>query len=374
MTKKTTNETLKVAGADFSVPARPARSILLMTLLLGVALFALSGCVTAEGGSIQLPISQTPSAANYDGVIQSVALYNTGPTPTPDPAATEEAEGEEDVTVVVSTGGSRANVRSAPSLSGAIIAKADNGDVLQVLGQSEDGAWWQVTGMADPSASADEGWISDSVVTLGGEDALVPVVVDPSAEPLFGSDLAATWDIDWTCESEEGRCTVDECTATVTAGVTRDGDGEFLPVEYNVAWDDSCFDTDSWVFEVNPFTGQERSGEYTDNFLYSYWTAANSADISGVYPITDDSGIVVLCKGPETVEVEEGNGWTTVYEGNICHDQSTGMLVYMNYTKRWLYTGEFEGENYDRAFFGDVEHLEQRLADTNAIVAEVPKR
>ena len=41
------------------------------------------------------------------------------------------------------------------------------------------------------------------------------------------------------------------------------------------------------------------------------------------------------------------------------------MLVYMNYVKRWLFTGEFEGKTYDKAYFGDSEKLEQRLADTN---------
>ena len=47
-------------------------------------------------------------------------------------------------------------------------------------------------------------------------------------------------------------------------------------------------------------------------------------------------------------------------------DRNTGMLAYMNYIKRWLFTGEYEGQNYERAFFGDVERLEQRLVNTNA--------
>lgn len=336
--------------------------------VLSLLVLLLAGCIAPDGSTVPLPIAATPSAQqSFNGVIQSVAGYSLAATPTPDPAEAEEEE--EEVTVVVNTGGSRANVRSQPSLSGAIVAKANDGEVLAVLGQSEDGDWWQVTGFSDPAA--DEGWVSDSVVTLGGEGDVVAVV---SSEALFDSDMDATWEITWECDSEEGRCSIDTCTADVTAAVNRDGDGQFLPIEYNVEWADSCFDTDSWVFEVDPFTGRERSGEYTDNFLYAYWTSAGTEEISGVYPWGDDAGIVVACKGPETIEVEEGNGWTTVYEGNVCNDQRTGMLVYMDYTKRWLYTGDFEGESYERAFFGDVEHLQQRLVDTNLALQEVPKR
>ena len=37
----------------------------------------------------------------------------------------------------------------------------------------------------------------------------------------------------------------------------------------------------------------------------------------------------------------------------------------LNYTKRWLFTGEFDGNTYDRAYFGDSEALQQTLDDTN---------
>ena len=47
------------------------------------------------------------------------------------------------------------------------------------------------------------------------------------------------------------------------------------------------------------------------------------------------------------------------------------MLVLLSYTKRWLYTGEFDGNTYDKAYFGDNETLVQRLSDTNVEMAEV---
>ena len=43
----------------------------------------------------------------------------------------------------------------------------------------------------------------------------------------------------------------------------------------------------------------------------------------------------------------------------------TGALTLLTYTKRWLYSGEYDGETYSRAYFGDSETLEQRLIGTN---------
>ncbi len=333
---------------------------LLALLVASAALLLLAGCAS---GAFPLPLGTPSAAQTFGGAIESVLAYELPETPTPTPTP------EGVVTVVVSTGGARANIRSTPSLDGAIVGKGDNGQALNVLAQSEDGAWWQVT-LPDGTT----GWVSNSIVQLAGEGESVPVAVLEESGPLLPDEFQATWEIDWTCESDEGRCTVDRCAALVTAAVNRAGDGQFIPVEYQVEWDDACFSTDAWVFEVNPLTGQERSGEYANNFLYAYWIGAGNDQISGVLPRGSSQGIVVSCNGPQTVEVEEGEGWASVYEGTTCHDQRTGMLVYMNYIKRWLFTGEFEGQNYDRAFFGDVERLEQTLIDTNAELFVVEKK
>ncbi|MGL4651123.1 MAG: SH3 domain-containing protein [Caldilineaceae bacterium] len=339
-------------------PDRFARAVVLACALVLVLLLA--GCTAVS--PVQAPGSALSPQQSYGGVVESVLDYAMPVLPTPEP--TPEVQPQ----VIVNTGGARANVRSAPSLNGEIVGKADNGQSFNVVARSEDNAWWQISG------NGVEGWISDSIVRLAGESEEVPVSADASAGPLFDGSLQAAWDIDWSCTSEEGRCTVPACDANVTAGVDRPGDGQFVPVAYQVAWSDECFSTDSWVFEVDPLTGRERTGEYADNFLYSYWAGANAGDISGVYPFGDDEGIVVACSGPDTVEIEEGDGWTSSYEGVTCHDRRTGMLVYMNYVKRWLFTGEFEGKQYERAFFGDTETLEQRLVDTSAELFLVEKK
>ena len=341
--------------APTRVAMRPARSIWMVAALL-VGLLLVAGC-TATGGAFPIAGAST-AQQDFGGAVASVLEYRLPATPTP-------VAQDEQLQVIVDTGGSRANIRSAPALDASIIGKADAGDSFDVLGKSDDEAWWQID-YADGNESA---WLSDSVVRLAGEEEAVAVT-----EELLRDDLSASWDVDWSCESEEGRCTVDQCAATISSSVNRNAAGQSIPVEYQVEWDDECFNTDSWVFEVDPFTGRELTGEFTDNFLYAYWLGRNSGEISGVYPFGDDQGVVVSCQAGQTVEIEEGDGWTSAYEGATCHDRRTGMLVYMKYDKRWLFTGEFEGQQYERAFFGDVEHLEQRLNETNLELFFVEQR
>ena len=41
----------------------------------------------------------------------------------------------------------------------------------------------------------------------------------------------------------------------------------------------------------------------------------------------------------------------------------------VSYTKRWLFSGEYDGQKYERAYFGDYEVLDQYLVDTNVDLA-----
>lgn len=332
--------------------ARP----LWMTVALLAGLLLVAGC-TATGGAFPIAAGSA-TQQNFGGAIDTVLEYRLPATPTP-------AAPEEQLQVIVDTVGSRANIRSAPAIDAEIIGKADPGQAFDVLGKSDDEAWWQIDFAA---ADNDSGWLSDSVVRLAGENEAVAVT-----EEVLRDDLAATWSVDWSCDSEE-RCPVKACAGTITADVTRNITGNAIPVEYTVEWENDCAVTESWVFEVDPFTAKEVTGEYNDNFLYAYWLGANAGEINGVYPYGDDEGIVVTCKAGQTVEIEEGDGWTSSYEGITCHDRRTGLLVYMQYDRRWLLTGEFEGQQYERAFFGDIDRLEQRLTDTNLDLFFVEKR
>jgi hypothetical protein len=333
--------------------------LLLLTLLLG-------GCTAAANlQSLSAPAAPAAAPAGLEDVVAPLGDYvvvaSPLATPTPPPAADEKQY----VTVIAQP---RANLRSAANTSSAIVAKVNPGSSLEVAGQSENKQWYKV--VPPSGVDAEEAWISAELVRLGGSAAEVPVLA--AADALLPADLTANWQVDWSCNSD--RCEVKQCSADVVAQVTRDVADGYLPVEHTVTWADDCFSTDAWTFEVNQGTGAERSGEATDNFLYGYWLGAQPGAANGVFPLDDERGVAVYCSDPQEVEIEEGGGWTTVYAGHTCHDVRTGMLVYMSYTKRWLFTGDFEGKTYERSYFGDSEKLEQRLVATNAALEFAEKK
>ncbi|HRW05070.1 MAG TPA: SH3 domain-containing protein [Caldilineaceae bacterium] len=305
--------------------------------------------------------AQIPPPDTFGGLVRSISEYVS---PTPVPTA------EPSTTVVVNTNGARANIRSGPGLDFPIVAKGYPGDAYEVVGRSEDEAWWQiccVTNTEGAATTSDETWVAASVVRLAGDGEDIAVT-----QQLLSPELSSSWQVDWQCGSD--RCEVKQCSATVDATVEDGGSQQMLTINHEVVWDDTCFATDSWIFEVNQFTGRERTGQYEENFLYGYWLGGNPGEANGVYTFPDGRAVAVFCSGPHTVEIEEGGGWTTLYEGNTCHDVRTGILVVLSYNKRWLFTGEFEGQSYDRAYFGDNETLRQRLTDTNLELSFVEKR
>jgi hypothetical protein len=270
----------------------------------------------------------------------------------------EAGEEEEKSFVTVNTVGSRANIRTGPGLSFDIVAKGNPGESFEAVGQNEAGDWWQIC--CFPAGDDDDrtAWVAAAVVTPGGSAQEAAVT-----GALINGDIESEWAVDWECGSE--RCAVNECMATVTAQSAGSSSQEWLQIEHEVTWDDTCFSTDSWTFEIDQYTGLERTGDFADNFLYSYWLGEEPGEATDVYNVGDSRFVAVHCSGPYDIEIEEGDGWTTVYEGSTCHDVKTGMIVLLTYTKRWLFTGEFEGESYERAYFGDIETLEQKLVDTN---------
>ena len=369
------------SAVRFSTSGRNLARILAAVSLVSVALFALSGCA-ASGVAVQpnagAAIADAAMPASVNTVIEPLSAYQPpaaeeeSDSPLPTPTATPE--GGEPLRVTIATQGVRANLRSGPGTSFDIVAKVNPGQTFDVLGRSEDNRWYQldskVTGVNGDQIES--GWVASELVRVAGEGEAPVVDAPAAAEALLSPDLSVQWAVDWSCNSD--RCQIKNCEAEVAAVVNRQANGDFLPVEHTVTWDDACFSTDAWTFEVNQSTGEERTGEAEQNFLYSYWLGANPGDAVGVFPLGTGEGVEVFCSGPHSVEIEEGGGWTTVYEGNTCHDVATGMLVYMNYTKRWLFTGDYDGKTYARAFFGDSEKLEQRLVEANIPLALVEKK
>jgi hypothetical protein len=369
------NSRINIKGEQLVLKSRLAGVLALLIMTAMVA----GGCAAAAANlPTAAPLADAALPPSINTVIEPLDAYQApvDETKSPLPTPTATPASDKQLRIVISSQ-VRANLRSGPGTSFDIVAKANPGLTFDVLGRSEDAKWYQVatdvTGITNiEGKSAKDGWVAAELVRVAGEgDA--PVVAAPTRDELLLSpDLAATWSVNWTCDSD--RCQTKQCDADVKALVNRQASGGFLPVEHTVTWEDACFSTDAWTFDIDQTNGKERTGEAEQNFLYGYWLGAKPGDAVGVFPLDDKEGVEVYCSGPHTVEIEEGAGWTTVYQGNTCHDVNTGMLVYMNYTKRWLYTGDYDGKTYTRAFFGDIEQLEQRLVKANTALALVEKK
>ena len=341
--------TLKLTGARRAV-RYVAAAILMM--------FVLGACVTTIPAQ---PAAETDASSVAQ--LSDISEYSL-----PDP----EAVIVPDVTATINTEGSRANVRTGPELDSPIIAKANPGDEFKVIGRSDDGEWWQVCcvrGPMDAEGEATEpAWVAATVVDLDGNADAMPVV-----QAIMPETLEASWRFDWQCGSD--RCEIKQCGGIVSAKAEADGDDQWLQVEHTPLWDEGCFDeVDPWVFEVDRYTGKERSGQLIDNFVYNYWMGAQPGPATDVYTLDDGRSVVVWCSGPHELEIEESDGWTTVYKGSTCHEVQTGELVFLEYNKRWLFTGEYGDQQYERAYFGDFETYEQRLVDTNVDLLYVEKQ
>ncbi|MEM7132892.1 MAG: SH3 domain-containing protein [Chloroflexota bacterium] len=268
------------------------------------------------------------------------------------------------IRATVITQGSRANLREGPGLEFPIIGKGSPQSQFDIVGRSEDGEWWQICCTSDESEEYEAGltaWVASTVISIAGSTGDVP-----TSESIYSEDLFSRWDVEWECGSS--RCEISECTATVEASVGELSGGQWLRMDHRVLWDETCFSTDEWVFEVNRFTGLERNYAENDSFLYQYWQGPQLEEAYKIYELKSGGQVAADCSGPYEVEVEEGEGWTTVYQGYTCHERDTGMLLSLSYEKRWLFTGEFEGQSYEREYFNDYERMEQNLVETTAQV------
>lgn len=267
-----------------------------------------------------------------------------------------------DLTPTVTVVNPSVNIRSGPGLSFSVVGGAQQGTAFQAIGLSADELWWRICcirAAGDPQGEATErAWIS-SVVVTANEAALA----QPVLGALFPEDLNAVWDVTYACGSS--RCEVVQCTAQITAEVRNAEDPRWLEIERKVAWADGCGDDSIWLHQIDRIDGSERYANVSDLFLFNFWAGVEPGVANSLYTLDEDQQVVTWCSEEQKLDLEEGEGWSARYNGMTCHDVRTGMLVSMKYTKRWLFTGEYEGEVYESAYFGDFEVYEVRLADTN---------
>ncbi len=353
----------KIVSQDYPIELRRVRQIRrqffdgwthwLPIVVMLIVVGGLSAC-TMPAPAQQPSTSDTPTPANTRLTdISDYALPTAQPVIVPD------------VSALVTTEGARANVRSGPALDSPIVAKANPGDAYKVTGKSADGEWWQICCVQGPSDKAgkptETAWVAKVVIKVDGNADVVPVI-----NPLLPSDVQASWQVDWKCPSSG--CKVKECAATISATTNSAKNAQqWLDVSFSTKWDNDCAQGEPWSFQVDRYSGKERSGQYKDIFFSNYWAGEQPGPATNVYTLDNGKKVAVWCSGPYKMDLPlaQDHSWTELYQGTTCHDVRTGLLVAQSYTIRYLYTGEYNGQKYDHAYFGNYETYDQHIVDTN---------
>ena len=253
--------------------------------------------------------------------------------------------------VTVEIKSATANLRGGPGTEFDVVSTAAQGKRLPVIGRNADGSWWQVCCVEGKPV-----WVNDSVVTLLGARDVVPV-----SSPLMPDKLEATWAIHWVCAGEE--CPQPECFGESKAQTLQVRDVRWLEVKREATWPDQCGKKEDWLVQVDRYSGQETQAP-TNPPLFYMWMGANPGPENRTMEHLGRT-LSLWCTDTRTREVTQAGGWTVVIEGQACYDRGSGVLVTMEYTKRWLFTGTNGGKKYERQYFGDNEVYQQMLTGTN---------
>lgn len=346
------------------VKRRHLCALLSMVLLL-------AGCepITEEGPA-HAPTSTPTPLAEEEQVSLPPGILMLEAESTGSDSGTDGGETEGSQTATVRVNKAKANIRGGPSIEHDVVANAVEGDVFTTTGRTEDG-WWRICCVTDPDDSAGEAtrtaWLSGIVVD---PDELAETLAP--AGPLFPEDLTAVWDIQYECGSR--RCAVSACSAVSQTEVLDNSNPRWLEINRIVTWEGACGEDSTWPHQIDRVAGTERYPNSTGLFFFNYWAGPRPGEANALFRLGTGEEIEAWCSDEQEAEVLEDSGWTTVYSGLTCHDVRSGMLVSMQYTKRWFFTGEFEGDRYERAYFGDFEIYRVRLERTNALLGVINAR
>lgn len=351
-----------------AIPASPGRTLFPVLLL---SLFALAACapilpdapapVVVEEGPAWPPGIEVLASAG-DEVEEAQAPEEVSP------AEAEPAEEESQAELTVNR--AKINVRSGPGTDFQILGNAVEGETFSTTGKTAEG-WWRVccfSGPGDPQGKPNSNaWVSDTVVEPNQTAEALPVL-----HHLFPEDLAATWKVSYECGSR--RCAVSRCEAVSRTEIHNTLDLRWLEINRIVTWEEACGEDSRWPHQIDRIEGTERYPNSTGLFFFNYWIGPSPGVANALFRLDTGEEVEAWCSDEQEAEVAEVSGWTTVYRGLTCHDVRTGMLVSMQYTKRWFFTGEFEGDRYERAYFGDYEIYKVKLDQTNVRLATVNAR
>ena len=345
--------------------AEPKRISLLLPLF---GLLLLAACMPIVEDDIAPASPPAPMVEEEQNILPpGIVLLTDGGTGIDAEGIDGNATAEEDTLQVATLTIKRPNVniRSGPSTDFQIVSNAVEGDTFATTGKTEEG-WWRICCVAGtdnaPDDPAQTAWIYQTVVEPDEAAQALPALL-----PLFPEDLSARWNVQYECGSR--RCAVSECAAVSRTERTSKRDLRWLVINRIVTWEEACGEDSTWPHQIDRIEGTERYPNSTGLFFFNYWVGPRPGDANALFRLNTGEEIQAWCSDEQKAEVIEESGWSTIYNGQTCHDIRTGMLVSMQYTKRWFFTGEFEGDQYERAYFGDYEIYRVMLDQTNALLA-----
>ena len=348
-------------------PKKTSRLLLLLSLLL------LAACVPIAADDPTPALTPAPTVEEEQRILPPGVMPQEESGSIADGEETEGvagAEGDTATPATLTVIRPRINIRNGPSTDFEIVANSVEGDTFTTTGKIV-GGWWRiccVVGAGEASGEPSQtAWVSQSVVVADEAAQALPVLL-----PLFPDDLAATWNVQYECGSR--RCAVSECSAVSRTEVLDNRDLRWLEINRIVTWGGACGEDSTWPHQIDRIEGTERYPNSTGLFFFNYWIGPSPGDANALFRLGTGEEIEVWCSDEQEAEVIEESGWSTVYNGLTCHDVRTGMLASMQYTKHWFFTGEFEGDRYERAYFGDFEIYRVKLEQTNALLAVINAR
>ncbi len=336
-----------ITGTRLLIPAVPAGSALTATL---AATPTLTPTLTPSPTPSPSPTAmRSPTPPSTPTVAPSAAVLTTTVpfTATPPVAAAITVTAGVTLEVRAASG----NLRSGPGTEFDILATTSKGRRYAVMGRNAEGTWWQICCVNDRPA-----WIADSLATISGDRNRVPIRL-----PLMPDQLEATWAMHWLCYGEG--CPQAECVGQSKAQALQVRNVRWLEVKRHSTWENNCGKEEDWLVQVDRYSGQEARAAAEPPLFY-VWQGADPGPENRTIAHLGRT-LSLWCTGTRTREVPQSGGWTALFEGQACYDRAAGLLVTLEYVKRWLFTGTIEGKKYERQYFGDYEVYQQILVNTN---------
>ncbi len=179
-----TNESLasvgsRMRGTRLQIPAGGSSFVVEVTHSGSASAEAYLICVALENNPASCPVTGNVVATQPPPIVVTEIVVPTLPATLLPPLPPSS------VCILGSATGQVVNVRFGPSTTFPVLTTMNSTVIANVIGKLPDGTWYQI------NVGGLTGWISASVVRLGGPCQLVPIVV-PTATPTIGAPVTLT--------------------------------------------------------------------------------------------------------------------------------------------------------------------------------------